>query len=92
MGFLPSFDLLVDAFAVCFQPIILLWIFGSVTLGIVFGCLPGLTATMALSLLTTLTYGMDIYTALAILIANCIGAVYGGSRSDRKSTRLNSSH
>ncbi len=81
MDYLPSFTLLGQAFATCLQPGILLWIFASVTLGIVFGCLPGLTATMALSLLTTLTYGMNVYTALAILIANCIGAVYGGSRS-----------
>ena len=81
MSFLPSFDLLGDAFLHCISPIILLRILGSTALGIIFGCLPGLTATMGVALLTTLTYGMDVFSALAILIANFIGAVYGGSRS-----------
>lgn len=37
--------------------------------GIVIGALPGLTATMAVSLMVSLTYGMEARNALAILIA-----------------------
>ncbi len=48
-------------------------------LGIVFGALPGLTATLGVALLTTLTYGMPVDTALITLLAMYVGAVYGGS-------------
>lgn len=70
-----------EALLRCLNPVIFLYLFGATTLGIVFGALPGLTATMAVALLTSLTYGMDVFQALAILIATFIGAVYGGSRS-----------
>jgi putative tricarboxylic transport membrane protein len=50
-------------------------------LGIVIGMLPGLTATMGVALLTTLTYQMDSNSAILILICIYIGAIYGGSRS-----------
>ncbi len=49
--------------------------------GIVIGALPGLTATMAVSLMVSLTYGMEARNALAILIALYLGGIYGGSRS-----------
>ena len=41
--------------------------------GIVIGALPGLTATMAVSLMVSLTYGMEARNALAILIALYLG-------------------
>ena len=49
--------------------------------GIIVGALPGLTATMAVSLMVSLTYGMEARNALAILIALYLGGIYGGSRS-----------
>ena len=54
---------------------------GSSLLGIVFGALPGLTATLGVGLLATLTYGFGLDTALIALIAMYVGAVYGGSYS-----------
>jgi len=48
-------------------------------LGIVFGALPGLTATLGVALLTTLTYGLPIASAMVALLAMYVGAVYGGS-------------
>ena len=48
-------------------------------LGILFGALPGLTATLGVALLTTLTYGMPFQTALIALLALYVGAIYGGS-------------
>ena len=50
-------------------------------LGIIIGMLPGLTATMGVALLTTLTYTMSANDAILILICMYIGSIYGGSRS-----------
>ena len=49
--------------------------------GIVIGALPGLTATMGVALLTTLTYKMGPDQAILVLICVYVGAIYGGSRS-----------
>jgi putative tricarboxylic transport membrane protein len=49
--------------------------------GIIIGALPGLTSTMAVSLLVSLTYGLSAVDAIIILIAVYLGAIYGGSRS-----------
>ncbi len=50
-------------------------------LGIFVGSLPGLTATMGVALLTTLTYTLDRDTAILVLICMYVGAIYGGSRT-----------
>ena len=50
-------------------------------LGIIIGMLPGLTATMGVALLTTLTFSMAPNNAILILFCMYIGAIYGGSRS-----------
>ncbi|HUG21636.1 tripartite tricarboxylate transporter permease [Piscinibacter sp.] len=49
--------------------------------GVVIGALPGLTATMGLALMTTLTLRLPADQALLILICTYVGAIYGGSRS-----------
>ncbi len=61
------------------DPYTVLLLLGSSFLGIIFGALPGLTATLGVALLTTLTYSMDLQTALIALISMYVGAVYGGS-------------
>ena len=50
-------------------------------LGIVVGMLPGLTATLGVALLTTLTFSMPSGEAILVLICMYVGAIYGGSRS-----------
>src|SRR5438477_1743620 len=50
-------------------------------LGIVVGCLPGLSATLCIALLTTLTIKMAPNDAILILICSYVGTLYGGSRS-----------
>ena len=50
-------------------------------LGITIGALPGLTATLGVALLTTLTFRMAADDAILILICTYVGAIYGGSRS-----------
>jgi putative tricarboxylic transport membrane protein len=48
---------------------------------IVVGALPGLTATMGVALLTTLTFSMGPGSAMLVLVCVYVGAIYGGSRS-----------
>lgn len=50
-------------------------------LGLTVGILPGLTATMGVALLVTLTYGMAPDQAILTLICVYLGAIYGGSRT-----------
>lgn len=66
-------------FGILANPVQLIILFGSVLLGIVFGALPGLTATLGVALLTTLTYGLPLQTAMVALLGIYVGAVYGGS-------------
>ncbi len=53
----------------------------STQLGIIVGMLPGLTATMGVALMTTLTFHMEPSNAILILVCMYVGAIYGGSRS-----------
>ena len=62
-------------------PLNVVILFGATILGIVFGALPGLTATLGVALLTTLTYGVNDNTAFVALLSIYVGAVYGGSYS-----------
>lgn len=50
-------------------------------IGIVIGVLPGLTATMGVALLVTLTYPMPPDQAILCLMCIYVGAIYGGSRT-----------
>ena len=61
------------------HPTNLLVLFGGVLMGIMFGAMPGLTSTLGVALLTTLTYGMETSTAFIALMAVYVGGTYGGS-------------
>ncbi|HEX2113343.1 MAG TPA: tripartite tricarboxylate transporter permease [Alphaproteobacteria bacterium] len=63
------------------DPLTLVYVALASLLGIVIGALPGLTATMGVALLTTLTLKMSPEVALLVLICAYVGAIYGGSRS-----------
>jgi putative tricarboxylic transport membrane protein len=63
------------------DPSTLLNVFWATLLGIFVGALPGLTATLGVALLTTLTFRMQAESAILILICMYVGAIYGGSRS-----------
>jgi putative tricarboxylic transport membrane protein len=66
-------------FSMIINPVQMLILFGSTLVGIIFGALPGLTATLGVALLATLTYGLPIQSALIALLGMYVGAVYGGS-------------
>jgi len=53
----------------------------SVTIGIIVGSLPGLSAAMGVALLIPITFGMPAETALIALAGVYCGAMYGGSIS-----------
>ena len=76
-----NFSLLGDAFASFANLHSLVYVLGATLLGIIIGALPGLTATMGVALMTTLTYRMDHNSAILVLICIYVGAIYGGSRS-----------
>ena len=62
-------------------PINLFAIIASTTLGIIIGCLPGLSAAMGVALLLPVTFGMDPGTGLIVLGGIYCGAIFGGSIS-----------
>ncbi|HBJ81635.1 MAG TPA: transporter [Pseudothermotoga sp.] len=63
------------------DPIILFNMAWATLLGMLVGTLPGLTATLGVAILTTLTFGFPTKTAIGMLVGVYIGAIYGGSRT-----------
>ncbi|MDO6731134.1 tripartite tricarboxylate transporter permease [Marinovum sp. 2_MG-2023] len=59
----------------------LLVLAGSVLVGMVFGALPGLTATLAVALLSTVTFNLSTELAMFALIGAYVGAIYGPAHS-----------
>lgn len=59
----------------------LLWILLGTFLGLVFGALPGLSATMAVALLIPLTFYLEPVVAISMLIGAYIGGIAGGAVS-----------
>ena len=59
----------------------ILYTLGATLLGILIGCMPGLSATLGIALMTTLTIKMAPNDAILILICVYVGAIYGGSRT-----------
>jgi putative tricarboxylic transport membrane protein len=78
---LESFAHLASAFVSLATPTSILNVAAATLFGIVIGALPGLTATMGIALLTTLTYKMQADQAILVLIGCYVGAIYGGSRT-----------
>src|SRR5580765_865506 len=54
---------------------------GGALLGIIVGILPGLSATLVIALLTTITIKLPANNAILVLICSYVGALYGGSRT-----------
>lgn len=67
--------------SVAFQPVNLFVAFIGTILGISFGALPGLTATMGVAVLIPMSYGMNPVSGLILLGGIYCGAMYGGSIS-----------
>ncbi|SCZ79316.1 tripartite tricarboxylate transporter permease [Acidaminobacter hydrogenoformans] len=63
------------------DPLLLVLVAVGVFSGIYIGAIPGLSGTMAVSLLVSFTFGWETNSAIALMIGVFVGAVYGGSRS-----------
>ena len=75
------FVYLMAGFANVFQPMnLLLTVFGTVV-GVVIGCLPGLSGSMGIILLLPLTYTLEKSAALVMLCGIFCGSMFGGSVS-----------
>lgn len=72
------FDLVLASLVHLFEPKIMALMLLGVSVGLVFGALPGLSATMAIALLLPVTFAMQPDTGIAMLIATYIGGVSGG--------------
>lgn len=68
-----------DAALLVLDPGILLAIAAGTVLGLVFGALPGLTATMGVALLLPLTFGMDAVSGMGMLLGVYCGAISAGA-------------
>jgi putative tricarboxylic transport membrane protein len=64
--------------SVALDPFILLLIFAGVAVGIIFGSIPGLTATMAVVMFLPMTYTMTPVQGISTLVALYIGGISGG--------------
>lgn len=75
------FGYLMAGFANVFEPWnFLLMVFGTVV-GVVIGCLPGLSGSMGIILLLPLTYTLEKSTSLVMLCGIFCGSMFGGSVS-----------
>ncbi len=72
------FELLASGMSVVFAPKMFLLIILAVFLGTIFGALPGVSATMAVTLGITFTYTMDPVSAIAFLVATYCASITGG--------------
>ena len=69
------------AFSYLTNPSCMFFCFVGTFMGLTFGTLPGLTATMGIALLIPLSYGMDSVTAIGMMIGCYVGAYAGGAVS-----------
>src|SRR5690625_3456883 len=72
---------IISGFINAFQFVNIIAALISVTIGIIVGSLPGLSAAMGVALLIPITFGMPAETALIALAGVYCGAMYGGSIS-----------
>ena len=71
-------DLLTSGLSVVFAPKMFILIIFAVFLGTLFGALPGVSATMAVTLGIPFTYKMDAVSAIAFLVAIYCTSITGG--------------
>lgn len=75
------FEPLMHFLTVWTQPQLLLLVGLGTLAGIYVGAIPGLSVTMAVSILISFTFSWDVYPAISLMIGIFMGGVYGGSRT-----------
>ena len=76
-----NIDLIIAVISNLLNPLTLLAMLAGVSIGILVGALPGLTGTMGAALLLPITFRMEPWVGLPMLIAIYCGTMYGGSIS-----------
>ncbi len=72
----------IEGFLLPFTSLALVgWIGIGTLVGLYVGAIPGLSVTMAVSLLISFTFSWDVQPALAVMVGIYTGGVYGGARS-----------
>ena len=71
----------IESLSNIFQPLLLLIILLGVSLGIIWGALPGLSTTMAMALLIGFTSTMEQDIAICFMLGVYTGSVFGGAIS-----------
>lgn len=72
-------SMLMQGFQLIFSdPMCLVWVIIGVAVGIVFGAIPGLSATMAIAIFLPITYGLSNVSGMAAMCALFVGGISGG--------------
>ena len=74
-----DFSVIAGSFLQLMDLQIIAWLLLGVFVGILFGAIPGLTATTAIALFTPMTFGLDFNAAFSFLMAIFCGGLYAGS-------------
>jgi len=75
------FKLYTAGLAATFQPDVLFILVIGTAVGLIFGVIPGLSATIGVAILTPLTFTMNTEASFALLLGVYCGSTYGGSIS-----------
>lgn len=70
--------MILEAFSLIFNPLCLILILMGVIVGIIFGSIPGLSATMAIVLFLPMSFGMEPMNGIALLVGLYLGGISGG--------------
>ncbi|MCT4373438.1 tripartite tricarboxylate transporter permease [Yangia mangrovi] len=70
---------IVDGFLMLLHPVTFLYLIGGFLLGLLFGAIPGLTATLAIALLLPFTFSMEVSDALVMVAGIYMAGLYAGS-------------
>lgn len=72
------FDLLATGFSIVFAPATFLFIVGGTIIGVIFGAMPGVSASMAVALALPFAYAMKPIVAIAFLVSVYCASITGG--------------
>lgn len=72
------FELLISGFQIVLAPVTFAFIVAGTVLGVIFGAMPGVSASMAVALALPFAYGMEPLVAIAFLTAVYCASITGG--------------
>lgn len=70
--------MITDVLANVFNPMCLFLIWAGTVIGIIFGSVPGLSATMAVVLFLPMTFSLEATRGIALLVGLYMGGISGG--------------